>query len=51
MSNRQSRARNRELRYKILDQKKNEKKKLFYKLKNWLKKKRKPENSYLPSIK
>ncbi|GFN47292.1 hypothetical protein RINTU1_33010 [Candidatus Regiella insecticola] len=40
MSNRQSRARNRELRYKILDKKRNENKKLFYKIINWIKKKK-----------
>lgn len=42
MSNRQSRARKRELKDKMLAAKRNEKKRLFDKLINWLKKKRRP---------
>ncbi len=51
MSNRQSRARNRALKNKIIAIAQNENKKLFYRLINWLKKKRKPEKHYLLSIK
>ncbi|WP_157832670.1 hypothetical protein [Candidatus Regiella insecticola] len=51
MSNRQSRARNRALKNKILAATRNEKKKSFEKLIQWLKEKIKPERHYFLGIK
>ncbi|WP_342221156.1 hypothetical protein [Candidatus Fukatsuia endosymbiont of Tuberolachnus salignus] len=44
MSNRQSRARKRELKDKVLEAKRNEKKNWFNRLRSWFKTKKKPKH-------